>query len=482
MATKIADVVVAISDWLWGPPILIVLCVMAVFMSVQLGFIQFRHFGYAIGSTLGPAFRRDRDRLGAGEGTLNAFQALTSAVACTVGAGNIAGVAFAIISGGPGAVFWMWLVALLAMALKYGEIILAVKYRDKNENGEWEGGPAKYMTKGIGGAAGKVLACIFAVALMIEVAISDMTQANQLAASASVSWGVRPLIVGLIAMVLTAVVLLGGIKSLGAFTEKMVPIMAAIYIVGGLIIVFANVTQIPAMIGMIFRDAFTGHAAVGGFAGSSFALAVRFGLARGVYSNEAGLGTAPIAHAAATTDHPARQGLWGITEIFLDTIVICTMTAFVILSSGVWMSEGVEDLAGADVTTLAFAEVFGKAGGSIVTLCMILFVFSTLLVLTWYGEKQAEFIFKTPKAAIVYRIVVILLIPVGAVGYGTYLWKFLDLAVATILFPNLIALFALRKEIVAQSKEFFGTKDRYYLADKAAKEARKAAKAAAKNA
>ena len=476
MATSFANVVVAISDWLWGPPILIILSAMAIYMSFKVGFIQFRHFGYIIGSTLGSAFRRDKERLNDGEGTLSSFQALTSAVACTVGAGNIAGVAFAIISGGPGAVFWMWLVALLAMALKYSEIALAVKYRDKNESGEWEGGPAKYMLKGIGGGLGKFLACFFAIFLMIEVAISSMTQSNQLAAVASVSWGLNPLILGIIAMILTGIVLLGGVKSLGKFTEKMVPVMAIIYIVGGLVIVFVNVGQIPAMLGMIFKDAFTGHAAAGGFAGSTFALAVRFGLARGVYSNEAGLGTAPIAHASATTDHPARQGLWGITEIFLDTIVICTMTAFVILSSGVWMNEGVTNLAGADVTALAFAEVFGKAGSSIVTLCMIMFVFSTLIVLIWYGEKQAEFLFKSQKVAVVYRILVILLIPVGAIGYGTYLWKFLDMALAMILFPNLIALLCLRKEIVDLTKEFFGTKGRYYLADKAEKEARKQAK------
>ncbi|SFP02215.1 alanine or glycine:cation symporter, AGCS family [Oscillibacter sp. PC13] len=458
----IGDKLVAFSGWLWGVPIIIVLLVTSVFMSVRLGFFQFRHFGYILKSTLFGAFGK-KSAAQKGEGTLTAFQALTSAVACTVGAGNITGVPMAIMMGGPGAVFWMWVIALLAMALKYSEILLAVKYRRKSETGEWEGGPARYMTEGL---HMKWLAVIFAIGLMIEVAISSMTQANALAGSAQTSLGIPPIATGIVIMILTALVLIGGIKSLGKFTEKMVPVMAGIYVVAALIIVILNIAQVPAMLALIFKSAFTPSAAIGGFAGSTVAMAVRWGFARGVYSNEAGLGTAPIAHASATTDHPARQGLWGITEIFLDTIVICTCTAFVVLSTGAWEDPAAAFMEGAGLATFAFSSAFGKMGGYLITLSLILFVFSTLIVLIWYGEKQAEFLFNSNKAAIAYRIICILLIPLGSVGTATYLWNFLDLSLAVILFPNLIAIILLHKEIVQTTKEFFETPGKFFLKDK----------------
>ena len=309
----------------------------------------------------------------------------------------------------------------------------------------------------------KWLAIIFAIGLMVEVAISSMTQANALAGSAQTSLGISPVITGIAIMILTALVLIGGIKSLGKFTEKMVPIMAGIYILAALIIVALHITQVPGMIAMIIKSAFTPSAAIGGFAGSTVAMAVRWGFARGVYSNEAGLGTAPIAHASATTDHPARQGLWGITEIFLDTIVICTCTAFVVLSTGAWEDPAAASMEGAGLATFAFSSVFGKMGGYLITVSLMLFVFSTLIVLIWYGEKQAEFLFNSNKAAVIYRVICILLIPLGAVGAATYLWNFLDLSLAIILFPNLIAIVLLHKEITQATKEFFGTPGKYFL-------------------
>lgn len=463
----IGDKLIAFSGWLWGLPIILTLVVTSIFMTWKLGFFQFRHFGYILKSTLGGGLR---GKNGEGEGTLTAFQALTSAVACTVGAGNITGVPMAIMLGGPGAVFWMWFIALLAMSLKYSEIVLAVKYRKKAPNGEWEGGPAKYMTDGLNA---KWLAVIFAIGLMIEVAISSMTQANALAGSAQTSLGISPIITGVVIMILTAVVLLGGIKWLGKFTEKMVPVMATIYVVGSLIIVIVNIGQVPTMLGLIFKHAFTAKAAVGGFAGSTVALAIRWGFARGLYSNEAGLGTAPIAHATATTDHPSRQGLWGITEIFLDTIVICTCTAFVVLSTGSWLDPAAADLDGAGLTTFAFSSFFGKWGGYLITLSLVLFVFSTLLVLIWYGEKQAEYLFSSNKAAVVYRVICIVLIPLGAVGTATYLWNFLDLSLAIILFPNIIAIILLRKEIMESTREFFNTPGKYFLKDRETKKTEK---------
>lgn len=452
----IANAIVNISGLLWGPPILIILALSSLFISIKIGFVQFTKFGYILKSTLGKSFVKSSSE----EGTLSSFQALTSAVACTVGAGNIVGVPVAIMMGGPGSVFWMWLIALLGMSLKYGEIILAVKYRKKNEAGEYVGGPAKYMTDGL---HMKWLAVIFAIGLMIEVAISSMTQANALSESTFASLHVPKIVTGIIVMVLAGIVIIGGVKRVGKFTEKLVPVMALLYIISSLVIVFMNIGMIPEVISSIFIDAFRPTAAVGGFAGASLALAIRWGCARGLYSNEAGLGTAPIAHAAAMTDHPARQGLWGITEVFIDTILICTCTAFVILTTGVWKSSEAAELGGG-LTTLAFNQAFGPVGGIIITVCLVLFVFSTLVVLIWYGEKQAEYLFGE-KMSKVYRFICVLLIPVGAVGGATFLWQFLDFSLVLILFPNIIAVLLLNKDIKEATHEFFHTPGKFYMED-----------------
>ena len=461
----IGDQLIAFSTWLWGPPMVIILFVASFIMTFTLKGLQFRRFGYVMKN-----FARSLTKKhGEGEGTLTALQALASAIACTVGAGNISGVPVAIVLGGPGAVFWMWVIAVLSMALKYSEILLAQKYREKKPSGEWEGGPSYYMTKGL---HMKWLAIIFAIALMIEVAISSMTQANALAGSAQLSLGLPPIATGIIIMILTALVLIGGIKTLGSVAEKLVPFMATIYVVSSLIIVIIHIAEVPAMFGLIFKYAFTAPAAIGGFAGSSVALAVRWGFARGIYSNEAGVGTAPIAHATATTDHPARQALMGVIEVFLDTIVICTCTAFVVLSTGVWQEEGASSAAGADIATQAFVSTFGSVGGYIVTLAVVLFVFTTLVVLIWYGEKQAEFLINT-KAAFVYRVICILLIPLGAVGTAEYLWNFLDLSLACCVIPNVIAVVLLRKEVASTTREFFETPGKYFLKEKSEQMAEK---------
>lgn len=455
----IGDKLVEFSNWIWGIPLILLLLFASIFMTVRLGFLQFRKFGYVLGGFFKSLGKKSDVQ---GEGTITAFQALTSALACCVGAGNISGVPVAIMLGGPGAVFWMWVIAMLAMSLKYGEILLAQKYRVKTESGEWEGGPVYYMSKALNL---KWLAAIFALALMIEVAISSMTQANALAGSAQASIGLSPIVTGVIIMILTALVLIGGIKTLGQFSEKMVPIMASIYILASLAIVILHISQVPAILALIFKYAFTPAAATGGFAGSTVALAIRWGFARGVYSNEAGVGTAPIAHATAVADHPARQALMGIVEIFFDTIVICTCTAFVVLSTGVWQSPEAASSAGADITTHAFTSVFGSVGGYIVTLSLVMFVFSTLVVLIWYGEKQAEYLFNR-KVAFAYRCICIILIPLGAIGTAQYMWNFLDLSLAFCVIPNVIAVVLLHKDIVATTKEFFETPGKYYLKDK----------------
>ncbi|MBK5261656.1 MAG: sodium:alanine symporter family protein [Peptostreptococcaceae bacterium] len=452
------NTIVSISNFFWGPPILATISALSIYISIRLGFFQFTKFGYIFKSTLGQAFKKGK---GKGDGTLTPFQALTSAVACTVGAGNIVGVPVAIIMGGPGAVFWMWLIAFLGMALKYSEIVLAVKYRQLNEKGEYVGGPTYYMDKGMNM---KWLAGIFAIGLMIEVAISSMVQANSLAQSADAALNIPPIVSGIATMIITGIVVIGGVKRIGNFTVKLVPFMAMLYIISSCIIIALNFDKIPEAFALIFKYAFSPIAATGGFAGTGVAMAIRWGVARGLYSNESGLGTAPIAHATATTDHPSRQGLWGVMEVFLDTIVICSVTAFVILTTGVWKLAEASTLRGG-ITALAFTKQFGSIGGAILTICLIMFVLSTLIVLIWYGEKQAEYLFGL-KASIVYRILCVLLIPIGAVGGAQMLWQFLDFSLLLILFPNLFAIIYLSKDVINATNEFFKTPDQYYLKEK----------------
>jgi AGCS family alanine or glycine:cation symporter len=441
------DLIGKISSWLWGPPFLILLLVGAIFLTVRLGFVQFKYLGYIFKQTLGKIFVKQE-----GKGTIPAFQALTTAVACTVGAGNIVGVPTAIMFGGPGAIFWMWVIGFLGMGMKFTEVVLAQKYREKNEAGEYVGGPMYYMTKGL---HMKWLAIWFAIALMIEVIPSTMVQANSVAGSALEAFNINPAITGIIVLLIVGAVVIGGIKRIGKVTEKLVPFMAILYVGVALVIVIMNLKEIPGVIGLIFGYAFRPMAAVGGFTGAAVAATVRWGFARGIYSNEAGLGTAPIAHAAAIVDHPVRQGFWSIIEVFIDTIVICSMTAFCVLTSGVWkLPDAMSNPAG--LTALAFRNSLGSAGGVLVTISLLLFVISTIIVLVWYGEKQAEFLFGY-KGIKVMRYVYVASIFVGAIGVLRVFWEFLDITLAAMLIPNMIAILLLNKEVVKSKDEFFAS-------------------------
>jgi AGCS family alanine or glycine:cation symporter len=454
---QLIDTVVYVSGWLWGFPLITLLCATGIFLTIRLKGFQFTHFFYVMGQTFGSIFRRKEE----GEGTLSAFQALTSALASTIGAGNIVGVPVAIIMGGPGAVFWMWVIALLGMAIKFSEIVLAVKYRKQNEIGEFVGGPVYYMTDGL---KAKWLAVLFALALMLEVILSILIQANALANSVFSSLGLTHLVTGIATMFITGLVVIGGIKRLGRFTEKFVPIMSIFYLGASFTILYMNAEHLPGIIELIFRHAFTPIAPVGGFTGAGIAAIIRSGFARGLYSNEAGSGTAPTAHATAVTDHPVRQAMWGITEVFIDTIVICTCTAFVVLVTSVWQHPDVQSTAGG-IITVAFIQSFGNTGGFFITVSLFMFVFSTIIVLIWYGEKQAEYLFGLG-ASKVYRIVCVILVPLGAVGTAQFLWQFLDLGLALVLIPNVIAILLLNKEVVNLTKEFLTTPGKYYLKDK----------------
>lgn len=436
---------------------IILLFVSGVFLAVRLGFFHLRYIGYIFNQTIGAIFKKKNVK--ESEGTIPPFQALTSALACTIGAGNIVGVPVAIMLGGPGAIFWMWVIAFLAGAIKFSEVVLAVRYREKNELGEYVGGPMYYITKGL---KMKWLGIWFAIALIIEVAISIMVQGNSLALSVQETFNISPIITGIVSMIFVGAVIIGGIKRIGNFTEKFVPLMVFIYLAGAFIIVFMNIQMLGEVLGLIFGYAFQPMAAAGGFGGAVIAQAIRHGFARGVYSNEAGVGTAPIAHAAASTDHPVRQGFWALTEVVIDTLVVCTATAFVVLSTGVWTADGAGDDP-SSLTSVAFTEGLGAIGGYIVTISLLFFVISTVIVLAYYGEKQAEFLFGY-KAVWVMKIIYVLSVFVGAIGGARTMWSLLDISLAAMAIPNIIALLLLSREVVRLKNEFF-TSPELYLQD-----------------
>ncbi|MFP3323334.1 sodium:alanine symporter family protein [Planococcus sp. SIMBA_160] len=454
------------SAWIWGIPLITLLLVSGLYMTFKLGFFQFRYFGYIVGQTFGSIFRRPK-----GEGTVTPFQALTSALSSTIGAANIVGVPAAIMFGGPGAIFWMWVIALIGMALKFAESVLAVEYREKNGNGEFVGGPMYYMTKGLNM---KWLGVWFSFALMIELIPSIMVQGNSIASTVEATFSIPALWTGIATAILVSIVVFGGIKRIGKVTEIFVPFMALVYVGGAVVILLMNVQAVPEFFMLIFSNAFSPAPVMGGFAGAAIVEVIRWGFARGLYSNEAGLGTAPIAHAAATTDHPVRQGFWAVIGVVVDTLIVCTATAFVILSSGVWTEEGAMENSSA-LTSLAFEEYFGDFGAILVTIALIFFVLSTILVVVFYGAKQAEFLFGL-KAAHGMQVVYILAVILGAIGAAEVIWGFLDIMLAAILIPNIIAILLLSNKVKELKNEFFSS-DEYYHKDRKVKKRAKRQKA-----
>lgn len=451
------DAIVSFNSWLnsivWGPPMLILLVGAGIYLSIRTNFFAIRKLGYVMKQTLLKIFSKDQ----VGEGEITAFQAVSTALAATVGTGNIAGVATAIALGGPGAIFWMWIAAFFGMTTKFAEVVLSINFREQTPDQRFVGGPMYYIESGMKNKKlGKVIATLFAVfGSLAAFGIGNMVQSNSVADSLNQTFGVNELAVGLVLAVLAALVIIGGIKRIGSVTEKLVPIMAAFYILGGMVIILRNAGEIPGSFGLIFTNAFTGTAAVGGFAGSVIAQAVRFGIARGVFTNEAGLGSSPIAHAAATTDHPVRQGLWGIFEVFVDTLIICTITALAILTSGVWETGET----GAALTTMAFSVGLpGGWGGAIVSIGILLFAFSTLLGWQYYGERCAEYLFG-PRIIVFYKILWIPFIVVGAIGGLELLWDIADTLNALMAIPNLIGVVALSGIVIRLTKEFFADKE-----------------------
>lgn len=431
--------VATLSGWIWGPPMLVLLVGTGIYLTVLLKGLQFRVLPLAFRLI----FHKDHHH----EGDISHFAALMTALAATVGIGNIVGVATAITLGGPGAVFWMWMTGLVGMVTKYSEAVLAVKYREKGEHG-MRGGPMYYLAKGAGLPWLGTLFAIFTA--LAAFGIGNMTQANATAKIFETTFNIDPLATGLVLMVLTALVILGGIRSIGKFTSFLVPFMIVGYVTAALIVLAMNATEIPHALGLIFYHAFNPAAATGGFAGATIAAAMRFGIARGVFSNESGLGSAPIAAAAARTNDPVKQALVSMTQTFIDTLVVCTMTALVILTATSWT----EGISAGELTSLSMAETLGGSGQIIVALATALFAYSTLIGWNYYGEKAIEYLFG-PRSIRIYRIFFIAAVIVGATTSLEFVWNFSDLMNGMMAIPNLIGLLLLSKVIRSETDRYF---------------------------
>jgi AGCS family alanine or glycine:cation symporter len=424
-----------ISDIVWGPPLLVLLFGTHLFLTVRLRFIQ-RYIVKAIRLS----FERKRE----GEGDVSHFGALTTALAATIGTGNIVGVATAIAAGGPGAVLWMWLTGVFGIATKYSEALLSVKYRITTRSGQMAGGPMYVLERGMNARwLGIVFAALTAVAAF---GIGNMVQANSISTMVDETFHISPWVTGVVMTLLTGVVILGGIKSIAGVCERLVPFMAIFYVIGCAILLVMNASAIPGTVALIFNSALSGHAAVGGFLGAGMREAMRYGIARGLFSNESGLGSAPIVAAAAQTRTAIRQALVSSTGTFWDTVVVCAMTGLVLVNSGEWT----KGLNGASMSKAAFSDL-PHVGPVVLTIGLLTFVFSTILGWSYYGEKAAEYLFGsgviTP-----YRVLWVIAVMAGSVVSLKVVWSFADIANGLMAVPNLISLIALNRVLVAESR------------------------------
>ena len=438
----LSQFVITINGIVWGVPMLIAILGTGLFLMIGLRLLPILKL------TLGFKLLW-RGRKAEGEGDIPAFRALMTSLAATIGTGNIAGVATAIALGGPGALFWMWCTALVGMATKYSEAVCAVHYRETDERGMHVGGPMYYIKNGLAKKwawLGVAFAIFGAIA---GFGIGNTVQANSVADAMNSSFNIPHWLTGVVIMLLVAAVLFGGIKRIAGVASKLVPFMAISYLGIGIIILSINIQAIPAAFTLIFESAFTGTAAAGGFAGAAVWAAIQFGVARGIFSNEAGLGSAPIAHAAATTNSPVKQGLVAMLGTFIDNIIICTITGLVIITSGVWTTG--EN--GASLTSLAFSDTL-PGGQYLVTIALALFAFSTILGWSYYGERCTEYLFGV-KAIIPFRILWVIVIPIGAIAQLNFIWLLADTLNALMALPNLIALILLAPVVFKLSRDYF---------------------------
>lgn len=441
LATLVSD----ISGFVWNNLLLYILVLTGIIFTIRLKFIQVRKFGEGMRRVFGGInlFGKQADKDG-----MSSFQALATAIAAQVGTGNIAGCATALISGGPGAIFWMWLSAFFGMATIYGEAVLAQKFKTRSETGEVIGGPVYYIRQAFKGGFGKFLAGFFAVAIILALGLmGNMVQSNSIGDAFYNAFGVNKLIVGIIIAAISAFIFLGGMKRIASVTEKMVPIMAALYIVGSLVVIIANIKNIPNVFYQIFVGAFNPTAVLGGAAGITVKAAMRFGVARGLFSNEAGMGSTPHAHAVAKVDKPEEQGIVAMIGVFLDTFVVLTLTALVILSTNS-LGSGAEGVA---LAQLAFSKVFGNFGGVFIAICLLFFAFSTIIGWYFFGEQNIKYLFGQ-KAVKIYALLVVIFVIIGSTLKVDLVWNLSDLFNGIMVFPNLLALLALSGLVVAISR------------------------------
>ncbi len=439
-----------LSDILWGSIMLIFILAVGLWFSIRLKFFPIIHIKLWIKKTFGVLLKSKRQRQKSGNG-ITPFQAMTTALAGAIGTGNIVGVATAITMGGAGAIVWMWIASILGMATIFVENILGVKYREKDKNNKWIGGPMYYIEKGL---KCKPLAIIFAIACtMAALGMGNMTQSNSIADSLYTSFGISKSISGFLIAIVTGIIILGGIKRIASITEKIVPFMAIFYILGTVVIILVNIDKIPSVIISMFSEAFNFKSFTGGSIGYGMSAAIRYGVSRGVFSNEAGLGSSPIVHAAADTDEPVEQGMWGIFQVFIDTIVVCTLTALCILCT--W--NGSNNLDGAALSTYAFSTVLGNFGSIFMAISILLFAFATLISWEYFGEKSLTYITKG-KYILIYKAFYVVLCGFGAVINLRLVWSIADTLNGLMCIPNLIAILLLSNVAVAETKNYLKRK------------------------
>ena len=466
-----SDFVDKLNGIAWGPWMLILLVGTGIYLSARVGFIQFGKFGYIMKNTIGKLFSKQE----AGEGEVTPFQAMSTALAATVGTGNIAGVTGAIAVGGPGAVFWMWISALFGMMTKYAEVVLAIRYRERNAKGDWVGGPMYYIKNGLGKSWSWLAVMFSLLGALAAFGIGNMTQVNTIAGSINnaidafggntaansfVLFGQNvpfsSIIIGGAVALIISLVLFGGIKRIGSFAEKVVPVMAAVYVLCGISVIISNIGSLGEVFAMIFKGAFNAEAALGGAFGITIMTTIQKGVGRGVFSNEAGLGSAPMAHAASSESDPVKQGMYGIFEVFMDTIVICTLTSLTLLcgiKSGVPMTWG--ETAGAELISASFALILGsKAGSLIVAVSLSLFALTTILSWSLYGSRCCEYLLGT-KAVPVYQVLFVAVILIGATLKLDLVWNIADTLNGFMAIPNLVALLGLSGVVIKLTKDHF---------------------------
>ncbi len=436
-----------LNGYVWGVPMIVLLMGTGVLLTVLTGAVQFRYLPLALREVLGKITQR-----GGGVGNVRPFQAVATALASTVGVGNIAGVATAIVLGGPGALFWLWVSGVLGMCTKFAEIVVALHYRESDASGTLRGGAMYTLRKGLGLPwLGALFALLTALAAF---GIGNMVQANSVADSLRASFGIAPEVTGVVLVAVTGLVILGGITRIGEVTQYLVPLMALLYLGGGFAVLVTHLDAVPRAIGLVLDGAFSGTAAAGGFAGSTMMMALRYGVARGLFSNEAGLGSAPMVHAAADTDHPVRQGLYGIFEVFVDTILICTTTGLVILVTDTWASG----TTGAALSAKAFeVGLPGTWGHIVVTGGILLFSYSTLIGWSYYGETGIVYLFGA-RAAMPYRLAWLVFVYLGAVGSLHLVWDIADTLNGLMAIPNLISVLGSIPLLLRLMREFFGAR------------------------